>query len=227
MGNVYLVRHGQASFGADDYDQLSSLGAQQCVRLGRWWRQRRQAFDAVYRGTLKRHQQSLAAIDEGQMEASSAPWQAHAAERVGLNEYDSHALIEALRLPPLPRTTDASVAREHFQQLRQALRAWTAGEIHPQGMPSFAAFQAGVVDVLREAHAASRSGDVLVVSSGGPISVAMAHVLQAPHDTALALNMRLRNSAICQLTTTARGFDMVAFNALPHLEDVPAMVTHA
>ena len=26
MGTLYLVRHGQASFGADDYDKLSELG---------------------------------------------------------------------------------------------------------------------------------------------------------------------------------------------------------
>ena len=34
MGTLYLVRHGQASFGADDYDQLSPLGHQQALRLG-------------------------------------------------------------------------------------------------------------------------------------------------------------------------------------------------
>ncbi|MDO8419608.1 MAG: histidine phosphatase family protein, partial [Rubrivivax sp.] len=65
MGTLYLVRHGQASFGAADYDQLSDLGARQCRALGRWFRERGVAFEGVLRGTLRRHEQSLAAIAEG------------------------------------------------------------------------------------------------------------------------------------------------------------------
>ena len=65
MGTVHLVRHGQASFGADDYDQLSALGVRQCVRLGEYFRQRGRRFDAVLTGTLKRHAQSLAGIAQG------------------------------------------------------------------------------------------------------------------------------------------------------------------
>ena len=57
MGTLYLVRHGQASFGADDYDQLSALGRQQAVRLGEYWRGKGQHFDAVITGTLRRHAQ--------------------------------------------------------------------------------------------------------------------------------------------------------------------------
>ena len=50
MGNLYLVRHGQASFGADDYDQLSELGQAQALRLGEYWRERGMKFDAIYTG---------------------------------------------------------------------------------------------------------------------------------------------------------------------------------
>jgi len=35
MGVVLLVRHGQASFGADDYDVLSETGIEQSRMLGR------------------------------------------------------------------------------------------------------------------------------------------------------------------------------------------------
>lgn len=65
MGTLYLVRHGQASFGAADYDQLSPLGHQQCVKLGEYWRARGLRFDAVLTGSLKRHAQSFAGIAEG------------------------------------------------------------------------------------------------------------------------------------------------------------------
>ena len=59
MGQLYLVRHGQASLGADDYDQLSPLGARQAQRLGEHWRAQGLRFDAVFTGTLKRHRQTL------------------------------------------------------------------------------------------------------------------------------------------------------------------------
>ena len=59
MGQLYLVRHGQASLGADDYDQLSALGAKQSQRLGEHWRAQGLQFDAVITGTLKRHAQTL------------------------------------------------------------------------------------------------------------------------------------------------------------------------
>mgnify|MGYP006207489193 FL=1 len=58
MGTLYLVRHGQASFGADDYDQLSERGQAQSQRLGAYWRERGLRFDAVYTGTLRRHAQT-------------------------------------------------------------------------------------------------------------------------------------------------------------------------
>ena len=64
MGALYLVRHGQASFGAADYDQLSELGARQCRRLGEHWQRRGMRFDAAFSGTLRRQRQSLAAIGE-------------------------------------------------------------------------------------------------------------------------------------------------------------------
>ena len=65
MGTLYLVRHGQASFGAADYDQLSDLGRRQSERLGRYWRERGITFDAVLTGTLRRHAQTWEGIAAG------------------------------------------------------------------------------------------------------------------------------------------------------------------
>jgi broad specificity phosphatase PhoE len=62
MGTLYLVRHGQASFGSDDYDRLSELGARQCERLGEYFRAKGLRFDGVITGTLKRHVQSHEAL---------------------------------------------------------------------------------------------------------------------------------------------------------------------
>jgi broad specificity phosphatase PhoE len=212
MGTTYLVRHGQASFGAADYDQLSPLGEQQARRLGTYWRERGLQFDAVLRGTLRRHEQTLAGIAEGlQRELPADLWP-------GLNEYDSEALIRAIHPGELPPVRAEGGFKLHFRLLREALLRWMAGEISPVGLPAFADFRAGVVAALDHVAQAHPQGRVLVVSSGGPISVAMSHVLGAPASTTVELNMRLRNSAVCELVGTRDGHRMMSFNHLPHLD---------
>ena len=74
MGHVFLVRHGQASFGADDYDQLSALGQQQSIRLGQYWRERGMAFEAVLIGSLKRHRQTWEGIQLGYKTTACNLW---------------------------------------------------------------------------------------------------------------------------------------------------------
>ena len=65
MAELVLVRHGQASFGTDDYDKLSELGWRQSRWLGEYFRERGTAFDLVVRGSLRRHAETLTGIAEG------------------------------------------------------------------------------------------------------------------------------------------------------------------
>lgn len=222
MGRVYLVRHGQASFGADDYDQLSPLGERQCQLLGAFWRQQGVKPGAVLRGSLRRHAQSWVALQRGY--ALALP---EAEVRPALNEYDSEALIATVHAQPLVRVSSATQAREHFRLLRQALQQWMAGDVAPRGMPTFQTFRDNLQQVLADAHALARAQDVLIVSSGGPLSVALAQVMGAPTATAIALNMRMRNSAVSELVSTARGLEVVTLNTLPHLQGEPDTETHA
>jgi len=222
MGTVHLVRHGQASFGADDYDQLSALGVRQCVRLGEYFRQRGRRFDAVLTGTLKRHAQSLAGIAQGLPDVPpSLVWP-------GLDEYDGHAVIAAIRPGPLPRPDTPELFRQHFRLLREGLAQWMAGATSPAGMPSYAEFAAGVNGALEHVRR-EFEGDVLVVSSGGPISTAIGLVLGAPAETTIELNMRIRNSAVSELAFTPQRHTLLTYNTLPHLDraDDAAMITYA
>lgn len=215
------MRHGQASFGAADYDQLSPLGQQQCQRLGAFWRARGQQFDAVFSGTLRRHAQSLAALAEGWGGALPA-----VNIRPGLDEYDSAALIRAIHPEPLAAPRDAEGVKQYFRLLRQGLLAWMRGDSAPQGMRSHAEFSAGVLATLDEVRALG-GGEVLILSSGGPISCALAQVLQAPAESAIELNLRLRNSALSELVFNAQRLSLHSFNGLPHLQDEPALQSYA
>ena len=213
MGSLYLVRHGQASFGAADYDQLSELGHRQGRRLGEYFAARGQRFDAILVGTLRRHRQTLDAILEGM--GGAAP---KALEWPGLNEYDSHAVIEAIHPAPLQKPETPEAYRHHFRLLRDGLTQWMAGVVTPRGMPSYVDFVAGVTGALDHVRAHHHGQSVLVVSSGGPISTAVGRVLQAPPETTIELNLRIRNTALTEFAFTPKRHMLVTYNTLPHLD---------
>lgn len=241
MGTLYLVRHGQASFGADDYDRLSDLGWRQSRRLGQWLAQHlaqhlaqqpvgspataqstqdekntpQAPFAAVLTGTLRRHAETWQGMAEG---AGGALDGLPTLALPGLNEYDSHAVIQAIHPQPLPKPDTPELYRLHFRLLRQGLAAWMAGQSAPQGMPSYAGFVQGIDDALalvRQQHAGQR---VLLVSSGGPIATAVGRVLGTAPETSIELNLRIRNTALTEFVFTPKRHALLSFNTLPHLD---------
>ena len=222
MGTLYLVRHGQASFGAADYDKLSELGQRQSVRLGDYFRQAGLSFDAVLTGTLRRHLQTYAAIREGgafDMEAQQWP---------GLNEFDSEAVIATVYPHKLEKPDTPELYRHHFRLLRDGLTQWMNGVVSPKGMPSSREFQLGITSALDHVRK-NYDGNVLLVSSGGPIATAIGHVLGTTPETTIELNMRMRNSAVTEFAFNAKRHSLVTFNTLPHLEraEHASWITHA
>jgi broad specificity phosphatase PhoE len=211
MGTLYLIRHGQASFGAADYDQLSALGERQSVRLGEYFASKGLVFEAVLTGTLKRHAQTWEGIARGAgLQLAPVLWP-------GLNEYDSEAVIRAIHPAPLEKPGTPELVKHHFRLLRDGLTQWMNGAVQPAGMPSYAEFAHGVrsaLDHVREHH----SGNVLLVSSGGPISTAVGHVLGTAAQATIELNLRIRNSAVTEFAYTPKRHVLLTFNNLAHLD---------
>ena len=227
MGNLYLIRHGQASFGAEDYDNLSELGHRQAERLGAYFKQKNLQFDAVITGTLRRHTQTWQGIAKGAVFAHEPlPWP-------GLNEYDSEAVIGAIHPGKLDKPDTPEMYRHHFRLLKDGLTQWMNGVVSPVGMPSYVDFQQGVVSVLdhvRKSHvekSSEKTGNVLIVSSGGPISTAVGHILGTTPETTIELNLRIRNCSITEFAFTPKRHMLVTYNTLPHLEELPDWVTYA
>ncbi|MBC7706740.1 MAG: histidine phosphatase family protein [Rhodoferax sp.] len=211
MGTLYLVRHGQASFGADNYDQLSVRGMQQSVRLGAYFAQKGIAFEAMLTGTLQRQIQTLAGICEG------AQSTAQALTFPGLNEYDSAAVIEAIHPHELEKPDTPELYRHHFRLLRDGLTQWMNGVVSPRGMPTYRQFVddiAAVLDHVRKTF----EGNVLLVSSGGPIATAVGQVLGTTPETTIEMNLRIRNSAVTEFVFNPKRYSLLTFNTLPHLD---------
>jgi broad specificity phosphatase PhoE len=89
--------------------------------------------------------------------------------------------------------------------------------VSPTGMPSYTEFVRGVTSALDHVRA-QHTGNVLLVSSGGPISTAVGHLLGTAPEMTIALNLRIRNSAVTEFVFNPKQHQLLTFNTLPHLD---------
>ena len=221
MGQIYLVRHGQASFGKADYDQLSALGEQQGRILGDWFAQRNQTFHRVVTGAMKRHHQTASAC-LGQMPQAAAEWDVDA----GFNEYDHHEVLARHR----PDFADQANIRQFLRDTPQpqrafqlefqaAMRRWMAGAHDAEYGETWAQFQARCIGALqRLLDTAQASQDILVFTSGGTIATLCQHVLGIPDRQVMELNWTLVNAAVTKLFYQPDRVVLSYLNNFSHLE---------
>lgn len=220
---LLTVRHGQASFGSADYDQLSANGHEQSRRLGAWLASHDMRFVSVVCGGLRRHHETL----EGMTEAFRANGGDLPAPRIDpdLNEFDHRAIIAAFleHQPDHPaiRVTNGGLSgspREVFSLLHAALRTWVKGTLDAD-TESWTAFRERARRAFARLAEQSAFHEVLVISSGGVISQLAQQALGAADERAIELNLSLRNSALCEFHALSDGLRMGSWNALPHLAD--------
>jgi broad specificity phosphatase PhoE len=214
MAEFYLVRHGQASFGTDDYDRLSTLGEQQSLWLGQYFAERDIQFDRVIIGTQLRHRQTAAEICRGMGRSPIFT------EHPELNEYDFSALYNALGEDHAELKLLASGdKRDFYKGLKQVLQLWAADQLAGTLPESWEAFAQRVNDAR---HSIQQCGAqrVLVISSGGPIGMMGRQVLKAPANTAIELNLQVKNSSFSHYYFNKRSIKLASFNNIPHLDQL-------
>ena len=107
MSEVYFVRHGQASFGSDNYDLLSEKGPQQARLLGDHFSAQDMQFDHIITGDMVRHRETAEGICEG-LGIADRSFEV----LPELNEFDFHSVLHAFlaQHPPHRRGEDHSPA---------------------------------------------------------------------------------------------------------------------
>ena len=231
MSELYLIRHGQASFGTKNYDQLSEPGYEQSRLLGLYFRERNISFDHAIVGSMQRHHQTLDGINQGLAMEKPQSHRAHP----GFNEYDFPALIKSFsrRYPDddLVRLIAANPQdkKNYYRLLRRVLTAW-AGDILADVPETWAAFQQRVAEARSMLHELAVKGNrVLVVSSGGAISQFIGSVLNLSAEKVFELNLQIHNTGICHFYFNAHTIRLAGFNGLPHLDrpECAGLVTYA
>ena len=184
MSSILLVRHGQASFGAADYDNLSDTGHEQSRVLGAALAARGVSPDVVVGGEMRRHAQTAAGMLEG------AGWPANVEVDGGWNEFDH---LQVLAVHDQPTTAEGESEKAAFLRwFEEATLRWTSGEHDEAYDESFGAFTARVEAAMgRLVEALPRKGSAVVLTSGGPIAWACAALLA---DTGAARTDRCRST---------------------------------
>lgn len=209
MSVVYLVRHGQASFGTDDYDRLSGLGKEQSRAAGQMLAQLGVSPSRLVHGDMLRQRQTA----EGIVAGLGSEKDLHIDS--GWNEFNASELLAALPDHDPRAKTDSRI----FQQvLEEASARWAAGENDGDYEETFAAFTSRVDRALDEAVGSLGSGEQkVVVSSSGAIAWTAARLLGGGFDQWLALNRVTVNSGITKVVKGSTGVSLISFNDHSHL----------
>ncbi|MES2025593.1 MAG: histidine phosphatase family protein [Pseudomonadota bacterium] len=224
MGQIYLIRHGQASFGSDDYDQLSSIGHEQGRELGLWFEKNGYQFDRVVMGNLKRHRQTVEACMSSMSGTSvvESGWETDP----GFNEFDHHETM----LRHWPDFAEPGAIRRFFEDqekakylfqdiIEGAMQRWIGGDHdadYREPWPVFSrrcnyAFQR----LLAEAKPTQR---IAVFTSGGPISSIVQQILGLDDKHMLELSWSIMNCSVTKILYRSGKASLSYFNSYAHLE---------
>ncbi|MBN2298183.1 MAG: histidine phosphatase family protein [Deltaproteobacteria bacterium] len=220
-----MIRHGQASFGHDNYDNLSPLGIQQAQILGEHFTRIGLNFDAVYSGAMQRQEATAQEV--------LACYQASGLDVPGLvqvsdlNEYDFSTIISA-QIPQMIKE-DPSIElhlkkmltdKESFRRVFEgAMLRWISGNHNTPDTLSWKDFTEQITLALKAIIARhGRGSTIAVFTSGGPICAAIKWVLGLSDERAIRLNWQIVNTSYSRIMYNDERVTLAGFNSISHLE---------
>lgn len=224
MGEIYFIRHAQASFNNDNYDQLSLLGIRQAQILGEYFRRREVKFDAVYAGTMKRQVDTAKEILS---RMTTDPFSLELRRESAFNEYDFAAILKSQiplmidEEPALAETLSRMYTdRQAFQELfERAVTRWISGRYDAGGIETWlnygARIRRGIQQLVKANGPQKRAA---VFTSGGCVAVAMQAALDISDAKTMELSWQVRNTSVSVFKYSSRGLGLSSFNSVAHLE---------
>ncbi|MDX1804756.1 MAG: histidine phosphatase family protein [Alcanivorax sp.] len=217
MPVIYLIRHGQASFGKADYDQLSEAGWEQSRILGRALQNQQLGLPRAICGTMRRHRETA----EAALGELGLPRDWHT--DTGFNEYNHEALLAV----DWPLASDRAALAQWLSQqdnprkvfqarFEQALRRWQRGDgDYPESWPAFR--ERVLASTYSLGNTLSSGDSALVFTSGGAISVIIQHLLGLDDEALITFNRNLINTSITRLLVNAGRLRLASLNEHLHL----------
>ncbi len=235
MSTLVLVRHGQASVHAADYDRLSTLGEEQGRALGEHWAAAGARFDQVVVGPLRRQRQTQKAVAEVYRERG-LEWpdptpMAELDEHQGpeVIQHHSSALFREIGVSEAEQEAggQAGSLRRYLKIYRLGTRRWIHGDLEtPPGVESWADFRARVESGVGRLVGAGglagrddRGQRIAAFTSGGATAAAVGLALGLDDERVLELSWRVRNGSLTELLFSGGRQTLHTFNTTPHLQE--------
>ncbi|AXQ22328.1 histidine phosphatase family protein [Acinetobacter wuhouensis] len=216
MTTIYLVRHGQASFGAESYDKLSPNGELQAKILGQYFDKILKEEPYVVAGSMQRHQQTAnfalaECFPEAKIVTDSA-WNEFNHQQV-FAQYDPrfnepHLLKQEVAKESSPRAYLAKI-------FEGAIERWTGGEFHHEYDEAWPDFKNRVETALQnlcDELAKTKPRYAVVFTSGGVISVVAGKLLELSPNKTFALNWAIANTSLTTLRLVGNEPQLLSLN---------------
>jgi len=220
MATIYVVRHGQASFGAEDYDKLSELGCRQAQVLGEYFRDAGIQFDAVYSGDLVRQRETARLA----MACQRAVVPCHVDSR--FNEIRNDEQIECLtpfvvqRDPAIKSLIDKGLgnSKDYQKVIEAVFKHWVSPECTETLIHSWEEYSRDVHQALQDLMQAQGAGKTIgVFTSGGTLATIVAHVLGLGPAQTYQLYEPVFNCSVTQLFYNRSKISLSYFNDCSYL----------
>lgn len=234
MASIYFIRHGQASFGSDNYDQLSLLGQRQSDLTGRFLSDIGLRVHAAFSGDMSRQRETGERVLAGLANPCELAIDAR------FNEVNNDEQVKAL-LPELAKS-DAALAEitargfkssKDYQKVIDAVfNTWVSLDCPSHGITPWPAFRDGVHAAVRDIMTQVGSGkNTAVFSSGGTIATAVGLVLGVCSSGFYQFYEPMMNCSITHFIYSGTRIAMSSFNDVGHLQLIgtqlnESLVTH-
>lgn len=212
MAHIYLIRHGQASMGLDNYDQLSDLGIEQAKYLANVLKERNLNFSSVISGSMKRQRDTaFHSLPEEKFQnlITDNAW----------NEFDHEDILRKYqpryhdKIQLMQDVMNAPTPKAKIQEILEgALSRWITNENNDY-KESYEVFSARIkngLQVLKENM--QRDDAVAIYTSGGAIAITLKHILGLDDRKAFELQYYIANASITTLKINLRGTHLLTFN---------------
>ena len=215
MATIYLVRHGQASFGSDDYDRLSALGVRQAERVGEYFRDHGIELDSAYCGSLQRQRHTaerVLAAQPRELELTVDP----RFDEVRNDEHLEHLLPIVLEGNERLRAVverGLSSSKDYQKVIDAVFNYWVSDACDVPHIQSWNDYSRGVRDALKAVMAQEGAGrTVAVFTSGGTIATVVAGVLGLDGSHAYKFYEPVFNCSVTQLFYSGERVSLSYFN---------------
>lgn len=234
MSLFYYIRHGQASYGKPDYDQLSELGYSQSEILGDYFREKKIEVDHIYVGPLRRQKQTYESFREAyEQNGPKLPLPSFVAELAEHRgpEILKMAMNQLLETDEMIRNWDRLGKADPSQKTKygllifdRAMEMWASGDLHnyqPEQYYTWETFRSVVGDFfvkIYDQHRNVRGENVLMFTSGGTISATVGKILGIEDDVrVIQMNGIVQNTSITEIVFNENKYTLKSFNRVPHL----------